>query len=323
MLRKILTYTENDWNKNTARAWTRHVLRNTQKVSNIMHQKRLDEADATRLLHPLLPIHSGSTLARLRAKTILLAGGKGGIGKSLLTARLGLHLAGLGLRVALLDWDLGMPKLQQQLTGQRAEQQNIYHWEHSGQEHLLFTALGSRQNAETRAIIDNTGNMTYEFVKELFRKDSDSLRLFNSYDVLLIDIGAGNRIPQTILNYLFNKTFIITTPTSVPSSHAYLLTLIQQNTSAQQYYFVCNNLPEEIENDPDFKTLLSAVDYSWKKFYLYRPGSKLITELSVPEKSALAAYPYLQHPLPDAGDLDPLIKHILFALREGARNIHE
>ena len=44
-------------------------------------------------------------------RIIAVTGGKGGVGKSLITAALGLNLSRLGFRVALLDLDLTSPSL--------------------------------------------------------------------------------------------------------------------------------------------------------------------------------------------------------------------
>ena len=45
------------------------------------------------------------------APFVLVTGGKGGVGKSTLTADLGVHLAAQGLRVLLVDLDLGLANL--------------------------------------------------------------------------------------------------------------------------------------------------------------------------------------------------------------------
>jgi flagellar biosynthesis protein FlhG len=51
------------------------------------------------------------SLARGRVPFVLISGGKGGVGKSLLTANLGIELARRGLRVLLVDLDLGLANL--------------------------------------------------------------------------------------------------------------------------------------------------------------------------------------------------------------------
>ena len=45
------------------------------------------------------------------SRTILICSGKGGVGKTTLTANLGIALAGLGLRTVVLDTDFGLRNL--------------------------------------------------------------------------------------------------------------------------------------------------------------------------------------------------------------------
>ena len=45
------------------------------------------------------------------SRKIVITSGKGGVGKSTLTANLGKTLAGMGLRVALIDVDFGLNNL--------------------------------------------------------------------------------------------------------------------------------------------------------------------------------------------------------------------
>lgn len=66
------------------------------------------EADAVSMGHQASTLLMGSTSPRHRCRTIAVAGGKGGVGKSTVAVNLGMALSMAGRDVILLDADLGM-----------------------------------------------------------------------------------------------------------------------------------------------------------------------------------------------------------------------
>ena len=56
-------------------------------------------------------LNEGSNLAPLGARTIVITSGKGGVGKTTTTANIGMSIARLGYRVALIDADIGLRNL--------------------------------------------------------------------------------------------------------------------------------------------------------------------------------------------------------------------
>ncbi|MDR1998056.1 MAG: P-loop NTPase [Candidatus Margulisbacteria bacterium] len=270
-----------------------------------MQEGRLCEEAARELLAPVLDTPE---LLRIKPKVFIVGGGKGGVGKSLVTAYLALEAAELDRSVLLLDFDLSRPKLQQQLTGQCGSRGEIYDFVRNGKKHRIYTMLGG--TSEEQAIVNNKNNKLYEFVREFFRPGSKSLQMLDSYELILIDVGAGITMAQTVLNMLFNQALIVTTPepTAFLDAYRYLGTLAAQNTrNPPEFYFVFNDLgdgnPALLKNN--LNVLLA------RNILPHRPKIQLQYAASIPTNKRLAVMPYLKSPRPAVTDLTDLARLVV------------
>ena len=123
------------------------------------------------------------------ARIIPVGGGKGGIGKSFLTANLGLLLAGEGRRVALVDLDLGGPNLHT-FFGLREVQVGIGDFLNRSVSRLEQAVTATRiPNLELIASCDcsfEIANLPYAQKLKII----DAIRTL-PHDVVLLDLGAG------------------------------------------------------------------------------------------------------------------------------------
>lgn len=146
-------------------------------------------------------------------KTIGVASGKGGVGKTNLTVNLGIALAKRGERVLMMDADIGLANLdvvigtqakysiQHVLRGLCTLQEAIT--EGPGGVHFLSGVSG------LEALIDLDSQSGMQFMQDL-------MKLERQYDYLLLDTGAG--LSQNLLTLLGISDRVLLVITPDPSS---------------------------------------------------------------------------------------------------------
>lgn len=184
--------------------------------------------------------------APFRARRIVaIGGGKGGIGKSLLSASLGIELAQRGLRVALLDFDLGGAN--------------------------LHTCLGVDQPPRTLSdfVLRKVETLPEVAVEtgvpglSLFSGAADALTMANpmhqqklrllravqglDVDVAVLDLGAGTHV-NVLDFFLFADHGIITVvpePTSIENAYRFLKAAFFRRLKALESVYGLGRLVEE------------------------------------------------------------------------------
>lgn len=164
-------------------------------------------------------------------RTIAVTSGKGGVGKTNISANLGIALAQAGKRVVLFDADIGLANLDVVLgTKAMFTLQHVFSNERrlaevlqEGPAGIHFVAGGSG----VEALISVNGPRSEEFLSEL----SD---LANSTDFLIFDTGAG--IDSNVMTFLqaADETLLVTTPdpASITDSYATAKALLRLKPDA-------------------------------------------------------------------------------------------
>ena len=149
-----------------------------------------------------------------RAKVYAVTSGKGGVGKTSIAVNLSIILAKAGVRVLLIDADMGLANIDL-MTGVTATHsiEDVLNSEAS-----IFDALADGPEGVTilpatsgLGRIQNAGERIDIFKREL-------LKLENAFDIIFIDTGAG--ISANVVDFVFMAQEVIVVMTPEPTAFA-------------------------------------------------------------------------------------------------------
>ena len=159
------------------------------------------------------PVDSGVVFRPQKGKVIAITSGKGGVGKTFLSANLAAALTRRGLKVLVLDADLGLANLDVVL--------NLYP---KLTLHDVFTGKATLEDAIVKApggfsvLLAGSGMVEYSRLTPEVRADFIKLMddVVPRFDVVLLDTGAG--ISDVVLFALSLATEILLVATPEPTS---------------------------------------------------------------------------------------------------------
>lgn len=178
-------------------------------------------------------------------KTISLTSGKGGVGKTTLTANLALTFAQLGKKVLIVDGDLGMANVDI-FFGTKAK----------GSLHEVLQGKKTVQEILTELypnihlISGGTGVTDYNQMTALQRQSMlESIsQLPHRFDIALIDTAPGIADHVLQLNAASDEINVIITPdpSSLTDSYA-LIKVLNQKYKRNRFSIICNQVRDDIE----------------------------------------------------------------------------
>ena len=190
----------------------------------------IEMSDVLSPLHPTKATIPGGELRTIRtsnAHIIAVTSGKGGVGKTFVSANLAAALTRLGLRVLVLDADLGLANLDVVL--------NLYP---KVTLHDVFTGKASLQDAVVtapggfHALLAGSGMVEYSRLTPEVRNQLIHVidTLAPNYDVVLLDTGAGISDVVLFSVSLAKEVLIVATPepTSLTDAYAAIKVLATQ-----------------------------------------------------------------------------------------------
>jgi flagellar biosynthesis protein FlhG len=191
-------------------------------------------------------------------KTIAVASGKGGVGKTNITVGLAIALRNLGKNVVIVDADLGLSNINILLN--KHGRYNI--------SHLLEGKVELRD-----ILMEGPHGVKIlpagEGVQDLTRLDEfQRLRLleaFDSYDgdidILLIDNSAGISENVTFFCSAAQDLIVVTTPEPTAWVDAYhLIKILYTEYQENKFHVIVNSVKNETEGRQVFETLTRATD---------------------------------------------------------------
>ena len=190
---------------------------------------------------PMLSYHPGVN------KTIwAVGGGKGGTGKSFLSANLAIHLASLEEEVVLIDADLGGPNLHTFL-GLKESDLDLGHFINNRVSSLKDTAILTPFNG--LRLIKGTDNLLFTANLNYYKK-LKLLRQIKAFEAkrVIIDIGTGASYNCIDFFLLSNPGIIVINPepTSIENAYYFLKSCIMRLLKLYIDYYKIQNLVEKI-----------------------------------------------------------------------------
>ena len=169
-------------------------------------------------------------------KVVVITSGKGGVGKSTITANIAYLLSKKGKKVAVLDADIGLANLQVLFDIKP--------------KYTIFDYIDGRCTIEKILLATDYKNITliagksgYQYAQNsnnmLFSNIVEKIKALNKYDILLIDTGAGiNEHVQEFVNLSDN---IIAVTTTDPSALTDVYALIKMLSTKKDKLMLCFN----------------------------------------------------------------------------------
>jgi flagellar biosynthesis protein FlhG len=181
--------------------------------------------------NPATP-HTGPVLAPAKGKVVAITSGKGGVGKTFVSANLAAALTRRGLKVLVLDADLGLANLDVVL--------NLYP---KITLHDVFSGKATLEDAILKApggfsvILAGSGMVEYSRLTPEVRNDFLKLMadIVPRFDVVLLDTGAGISDVVLFAVSLASEVLLVATPepTSLTDAYATIKVLASQQQRQQ------------------------------------------------------------------------------------------
>ncbi len=190
-------------------------------------------------------------------RVISISSGKGGVGKTFTSVHLAAHAANKGLKVLLIDADLGLANVDVMLG---IESPGTIHSLLTGESQFEELIVHCPQGFDVLP----GGSGLYELTSLNVSEQQtilDTLReAGQSYDLILIDTAAG--IGENVLYFASaaETALVVLTPDPTALTDAYALIKVLSQQRGVRRFMVIINQTDEIDGHVTFKRLLSVAD---------------------------------------------------------------
>ncbi len=200
------------------------------------------------------------TQKRAGSRVITVTSGKGGVGKTNFTVNLGIKLAQLGLRVVIIDADLGLANVdvvmgkmtRHNLSDVINNNKDILDILEVGPSGVKFISGGSG----VQALIKLNKTQLVDLLMKLGKLDEEA-------DIVLIDTGAG--LSDNVLSFVHaaREVILVTTPEPTAITDAYaLIKTISSKDKNKNIKIVVNR----VDNSAEAANILEKLNVVTEKF---------------------------------------------------------
>ena len=185
------------------------------------------------------PAAAPASAGALSGRTIAIASGKGGVGKTNIVANLAIALRRRGQRVIVIDADLGLANLDTLLgVNPRATLRHVLRGECALRDVLVEGPAGIQLVPAASGFEDLTQLTDTQRLLLLEQVDS----LDGAFDVLLLDTGAGISSNVLFFAAAAHETMVVVTPEPTALTDAYALVKVLSTRYAEQRFTVLVNM---------------------------------------------------------------------------------
>jgi flagellar biosynthesis protein FlhG len=195
---------------------------------------------------------------------IPVASGKGGTGKTVFSANLGVSIASLGKTVVLIDLDLGGSNLHTLLGIMNTLPgigNLIYKKEHNLESILVQTSYGRLHFIPGDALLPGTANLDYPAKKKLLK----GIKALQA-DYVIMDLGSGTSFNTVDFFLIGSNGVIVTTPeiTAILNAYSFIKTSLYRllylsfPAKSEERKQITNFITSQIEGEK--KSFLSLID---------------------------------------------------------------
>ena len=208
------------------------------------------------------PDDQASTLRTLReepatagapARVISVTSGKGGVGKTSIVTNVAISLAQQGLKVLVIDADLGLANIDVMLG--LTPQYNLNHF-FRGDKHLAEIIVDGPSGVRILPAGSGMQEVTRLDAQQKLRFMEELDELNEQLDVVLIDTEAGIGDNVTYFNVAAQEILVVTTPEPTAITDAYaLMKLLSQRFHQKKFLLVVNSVADADEGLEVFEKL--------------------------------------------------------------------
>ena len=220
---------------------------------NDLRQSTADQADTLRNLSDRSMSAMGQAQHERSTSVYSITSGKGGVGKTAVTANLAYSLAKLGKQVLILDADLGLANID--VVFGLTPTYNLNHF-FSGEQDLPTIMVEGPLGIKILPAGSGIQNFTRLDAQQKMRLLDGLDSMHNSFDFVLIDTEAGISENVTYFNTAAQEILVVTTPEPTAITDAYaLMKLLSTQYHEKHFNLVVNQIQAEDEALDVYKKL--------------------------------------------------------------------
>lgn len=218
------------------------MLRASDQADGLRQAAR-EAANVVRLRRP----------AAAHTRTIAVTSGKGGVGKTQMSANIGVALANRGMRVVLLDADLGLASLDLALgLSPTHDIRSVM----EGQMKIEDVLVEGPSGVQLVPACPGRYDMANLGPRELNALHNAVDQLAKSFDVLIIDTGAGIGSNAVSFASSADDVVLVSTPDPTSMRDAYAMAkVLNRRSGVDRLHLVCNQVASETEGGQLFARL--------------------------------------------------------------------
>lgn len=203
---------------------------------------------------------------KLKDNIIAIASGKGGVGKTWVSATIAHVFANSGRKALLFDGDIGLANVDVQLgVNPTVDLSDVFAGKASLKEAITNYEDGGFDIIAGRSGSGGLANLSVDKINSLSRELND---LAKNYDVVLLDLGAGIEAQVQAMAQLASRVLIVLTdePTSLTDAYAFIKVMRLQNPDTNVQIIV-----NMAENQREGLKTYNAIQNACESFLKFTP----------------------------------------------------